>query len=311
MAESKAVKEELKGSLEFVMGVLVFGAAIFSVLFNLIYLAVENDLKLKEAYLVLEHADRVAPNQIDQALRTLDNLLREDVRTSGRPVLCEEDEALIDLYPKLDGKQKELAAELLARKTGQESQWKEFFIRKLPTSRTPFRMPFLELNLMYYGWVIEIATIVFLSQSLRKPHVQTVLFRQVLKPYLFLPVTSLLLYVPAWHWATLVYPRTAGWPASALAAVGCFLLAALMYKVALVQLTESKMNELGFHLLISSIFVQLLTAMGDPDVVYQVFSAARMEPLRYASWFIILCYPGLLIEKWYKGLKEQKSEEQE
>jgi hypothetical protein len=307
MAEGKAVKEELKGSLEFVMGVLVFGAAIFSVLFNLIYLAVENDLQLKEAYLVIGHAEQFSSSEIGQALQTLDSLLQEDVTKDGRPVLCEEDEALIELYPKLEAPEKELAAKLLLRKTGQEAGWKDIFIRKLPTSRSPFRMPFLELNLMYYGWVIEIGTIVFLSQSLRKPHVQTELFRQVLKPYVFLPVTGLLLYVPAWHWATLVYPRTAGWPASVLAGLGCFLLAALMYKVALVQLTESKMNELGFHLLISSIFIQLLTAMGDPDVVYQVFSEARMEPLRYVSWFIILCYPGLLLEKWYRGVHPKEA----
>lgn len=302
------MKDELRGSLEFVMGVLVFGAAIFSVLFNLIYLAVENDLRLKEAYLVLQHADRFDSKEITLALGTLDGLLREDVSQGGRPVLCEEDEALVDLYPKLEAADKEFAKQLLIRKTGQDSEWGNFLVRRLPTSRSPFQMPFLELNLMYYGWVIEIATIVFLSQSLRKPHVQSLLFQQIRKPYLFLPVTSLLLYVPAWHWATLTYPRTAGWPASIVAAVGCFLFACLLYKVATVQLTESKMNELGFHLLISSIFVQLLTAMGDPDVVYQVFSASRMEPLRYVSWFIILCYPGLLLEKWYRGVHPKEVE---
>lgn len=309
MTDSKAVRAELKGSLEFVMAVMVFGAAIFSILFNLIYLAVENDIRLQEAYLVLEHPDLVTAEEIDHSLKTLDELVRGDVRLKGRPILCEEDKALIDLYPRLEGSQKEFAAELLARKTGLDSNWDAFFVRKLPTSRTPFRMPFLELNLMYYGWVIEIATIVFLSQSLRKPHVQASLFKQILKPYLFLPVTSLLLYVPAWHWATLVYPRSAGWPASVLAAIGCLLLACLMYKVARVQLTETKMNELGFHLLISSIFVQLLTAMGDPDVVYQVFGASRMETVRYVTWFIILCYPGLLFEKWYRGVKEKGGEE--
>jgi hypothetical protein len=310
VTESKAVKEELRGSLEFVMGVLVFGAAIFSVLFNLIYLAVENDLRLKEAYLVLAHHKEFSTEDVGQALHTLDNLLREDVRESGRPVLCEEDEALIELYNNLHGEQKELAGELLARKTGVDSGWKSLYLEKLPTSRAPYRMPFLELNLMYYGWVIEIATIIFLSQSLRKPHVQAVLFQQVLKPYIFLPLATLLLYIPAWHWATLVYPRTAGWPASFISGFGCLLFALLMYKVARVQLTESKMNELGFHLLISSIFVQLLTAMGDPDVVYQVFSAPRMEMLRYISWFIILCYPGLLLEKWYRGVHPKEPAEE-
>jgi len=301
LADSKVVKEELRSSLEFVMGVLVFGAAIFSVLFNLIYLAVDNDLRMKEAYLVIANPGEFSNQELDQAVQLLDSSLLEDVRQGGRPVLCDEDEALIDLYQNLEGERKAEVGQLLARKTGVDGGWKAFFIQRLPTSRTPFRMPFLELNLMYYGWVIEIATIIFLSQSLRKPHVQAMLFRQVLKPYFFLPVTSLLLYVPAWHWATLMYPRSAGWLASLLACLGCVLMALLMYKVARLRLTESKMNELGFHLLISSIFVQLLTAMGDPDVVYQVFSAPRMENLRYISWFIILCYPGLLMEKWYTG----------
>ncbi|MCA9776827.1 MAG: hypothetical protein KC800_08930 [Candidatus Eremiobacteraeota bacterium] len=310
MTDSKVVREELRGSLEFVMGVLVFGAAIFSVLFNLIYLAVDNDLRLKEAYLVIAHHKQFTSEEVNAALHTLDDRLREDVREEGRPVLCDDDEALIELYETLEGEQKALAQELLARKTGLESGWDKFLIQKLPTSRAPYRMPFLELNLMYYGWIIEIATLIFLSQSLRKPHVQAVLFRQVLKPYIFLPLATLLLYIPAWHWATLVYPRTAGWPGSIISGLGCLLLALLMFKVAKVQLTESKMNELGFHLLISSLFVQLLTAMGDPDVVYQVFSAPRMETLRYISWFIILCYPGLLLEKWYRGMRPKEPVEE-
>ena len=67
------------------------------------------------------------------------------------------------------------------------------------------------------------------------------------------------------------------------------------------ELTPAKMNEMGFHLLISSLFVQLLTVMGDPDVVYGVFAAERMVGVRYATWFILLCVPGLLVEKLFRA----------
>lgn len=298
-----SIKEELKGSVEFVVAVLVFGAAIFSVLLNLCFLAVENDLALKRAYLILSHSEHMSPGEVYGAIEVLGEHLVEDVRQGGRPVLCEEDLALIELYPKLPQEQQAFLAELLARKTGVDSHWKELYFTQLPRSRSPFRMPFLELNLLYYGWMIEIATIIFLSQSLRKPHVQESLYHTIRKPQYFLPVVSLLLFVPAWHWATLLYPRQTGTGIFLLVSLACLLGAFVLFKVAQVRLTANKMNELGFHLLISSLFVQLLTVMGDPDVVYSVFTAPRMQSLRYVSWFIILCYPGLLFEKWYRARK--------
>ena len=298
---AEGIKEELRGSVEFVVGVLVFGAAIFSVLLNLCFLAVENDLALKRAYLIISNTEHMTAGEIHQAIEIIDQHLVEDVRQGGRPVLCEEDLDLIELYTKLPEEQQTILATLLARKTGVTSHWKQLYFTHLPSSRSPFRMPFLQLNLLYYGWMIEIATIIFLSQSLRKSHVQESLYHTIRKAKYFLPVVSLLLFVPAWHWATLLYPRTAGTGIFLLVGLACLLGAFVLFKVAQVRLSPNKMNELGFHLLISSLFVQLLTVMGDPDVVYGVFTAPRMQSLRYISWFIILCYPGLLFEKWYRA----------
>ena len=106
--------------------------------------------------------------------------------------------------------------------------------------------------------------------------------------------------VPGWHLATLLYPRLAGLKTGIFIVVLSLGLAAVMHKVVKIMMTPQKMNELGFHLLISSLFIQLLTVMGDPDVVYSVFGAYKMVPLRYLSWFIIACYPLMLAEKYYK-----------
>lgn len=300
------VGKELRGSTGFVMGVLVSGAMIFAVLFNLCYLAVEYDVRLQRAYLALAHAERLEPAQISQAIRTLDELLPEDVRGGGRPVLCESDIALIDLYPKLSGADRQLLGELLSRKTGSDSDWEMIYLEKLPTARSPFQMPFLELSMLYYGWVIEIATLIFLSQSLQKPHVQEFLYRAVLKPWYFLPLSTPLLFVPIWTWANLIYPRAVGWWACAGLVLLSLAMAVLWYRTLRRRLTPAKMNEMGFHLLISSLFVQLLTVMGDPDVVYSVFAAERMTPVRYGTWFILLCIPGLLLEKLIKASREEK-----
>lgn len=306
MSESpreESVKAELQGSVDFVIGMLVFGASVFSVLINLCFLAVENDLNLKRAYLVVAHADEMQATKVTWALEEIDRLLTEDARDGGRPILCEEDADLIALYDKLEGAQKAKLGELLARKTGTTNHWKELYLEALPSSRSPYRMPSLELSLMYYGWVIEVGTIIFLSQSLRKKHVQDYLYTTIRKPQVFLPTVTLLLFVPAWHWAILLYPRSSDFWIVLTAGTLCAAMAGLLYKVGKLIITPARMNEVGFHLLISSLFIQLLTAMGDPDVVYTVFSAPRMYPLRYLSWFIILCYPGLMLEKWYKATR--------
>lgn len=302
------VKAELKGSMEFVTSVLVFGACVFSVLVNLCFLAVANDLALKRAYLKISNPEAVSRSELEEALKTIDALLYEDTREGGRPVLCEDDLALIELQAKTEGSTKALIEELLARKTGVDKNWKDVYLEHLPASRSPFRMPFLELILLYYGWVIEIATIIFLSQSLRKPHVQDALYDAVRRPVYFLPTVCLMLYVPAWHWATLSYPKSAGIPLALAITLGCLSMAWLLLKVARVTLDPNRMNEFGFHLLISSLFVQLLTVMGDPDVVYVVFTAPDMRYLKYATWFIILCYPGLLLEKWYRATRKTEEE---
>lgn len=301
----ESIRAELQGSVEFVVGVLVFGASVFAFLMNLCFLAVGNDIELKKAYLVISQADSQSKQEVESAIAVIDKLLFEDVRTGGRPVLCEEDLELIELYPKLEGPSKQKLREVLARKTGLELGWKDCYLQNLPGARSPFRMPFLELSLMYYGWVIEIGTIIFLSQSLRKPHVQLSLYNTIRKPGYFIPGVTLLLFVPVWHWLTLLYAKEVGMGVAAVAALLCLVCAWLLFQVAKTTLTPNKMNEMGFHLLISSLFIQLLTVMGDPDVVYTVFSAPRMAPLRYLSWFIILCYPGLLMEKWLKARKEK------
>lgn len=294
------VRQELRGSLNFVVAVLVSGALIFSVFFNLCYLAVQYDLRLQSAYLVLAHPAYATSEQIAQAIATLDELLAEDARDGGRPILCEQDLSLIELLPSLPPPQAEQAATLLARKTGRDADWLAFYLEHLPRSRSPYQMPFLELSLLYYGWLIEIATIICLSQSLRKPHVQEALHRAAMNPRYFLPLTSLMLFVPFWTGAGLLYPQELG--------VGMFVgmglastwIAGLLFKVAKTRLIPSRMNELGFHVLIASLFIQLLTVMGDPDVVYSVFSADRMRQLRYGTWFILACYPLLLLEVWWR-----------
>lgn len=296
---AEAVRQELRGSMGFVVGVLVSGAIIFSVFFNLCFLAVEFDLRLKRAYLIVSHPELVTPAQVEQAIATMDELLSEDVRRGGRPILCEEDLALIELYPALQGETQRRLGELLARKTGRDSDWRTVYLERLPSARSPFQMPFLELSLLYYGWLIEIATIIFLSQSLRKPHVQEALYHATMNPLYFVPVGALLLFVPAWNWVSLVYPRSLSAGTAVQVGLGSIWLAWLLYRAATVQLTPGKMNEMGFHLLIVSLFIQLLTVMGDPDVVYTVLSADRMVPLRYGTWFILACYPALLLQKWY------------
>lgn len=295
------VRQELRGSMGFVIGVLVSGAVIFAVLFNLCYLAVEYDVRLQRAYLLLSHAEHLSPEKVSEALQTLDELLPEDVRHGGRPVLCEGDGELIALYPKLPEADRGLAAELLARKMGQDGDWETVYVEQLPTARSPFQMPFLELSMLYYGWIIEIATLIFLSQSLQKPHVQEALYRAILKPGYFLPLCTPLLFVPVWTWANLLYPRSVGWWACAGIVMLSLCGALVWFRTLRRELTPAKMNEMGFHLLISSLFVQLLTVMGDPDVVYGVFAAERMVGVRYATWFILLCVPGLLVEKLFRA----------
>jgi len=306
--ETEDVKAELKGSFEFVTGVLVFGACVFSVLVNLCYLAVGNDIALKRAYLVVSHTDRFSQKRVEEAVQTINDLLEEDARQGGRPILCEDDAALIALHAKLQGESQQLLGELLARKTGVDSDWEGVFLESLPSARSPFRMPFLELMLMYYGWVIELATIIFLSQSLRKPHVQAKLYETIRKPVVFFPVIAFMLYVPAWQWSSLVYPRASNSLVASLVLALCLVATWLLWRVALLTLNPQKMNELGFHFLISSLFVQLLTVMGDPDIVYVVFSAPRMHGLRYLTWFILLCYPGLLFDKWYNASRALRQE---
>ena len=286
--------------MDFVVGVLVFGAVVFAVLFNLCFLAVQNDVAVKRAYLVVSHPELSTPAQLEQALTQLTELLLDDVRDGGRPVLCEEDEALFALAPHLKKSGQEQLKKLLELKTGKKEGWAKLYLEKLPSARSPFRMPFLELSLLYYSWVIEVATIIFLSQSLRKPHVQESIYEALIKRRYFLPFVSLLLVVPGWHLATLLYPRLAGLKTGIFIVVLSLGLAAVMHKVVKIMMTPQKMNELGFHLLISSLFIQLLTVMGDPDVVYSVFGAYKMVPLRYLSWFIIACYPLMLAEKYYK-----------
>jgi len=301
----ESVKAELQGSLDFVVGMLVFGAFVFAVLFNLCVLAVANDILIKQAYLVLSHPESVTVGEMNTALETLDQLLLEDVRDGGRPVLCEEDEALLSLAPRLDERGRIRLTQLMERKTGEKEGWKALYLRELPSARSPFRMPFLELSLLYYSWIIEVATIIFLSQSLRKPHVQMALYRAVKLKRYFIPAVTALLVVPSWHFATLVAPRTAGAAVGLGILLACLVAAFLMHKSARLTLTPSKMNEVGFHLLISSLFIQLLTAMGDPDVVYTVFSAHKMRPLKYLSWFILICYPFMLLEKCYRLSRDQ------
>lgn len=303
------VRQELRGSTGFVMGVLVSGAMIFAILFNLCFLAVEYDVRLQRAYLWLSHAERLTPAQVTEAIRTLDELLPEDVRTGGRPVLCESDIALIDLYPKLQGPDQQLLGELLSRKTGRVQGWEMVYLEQLPTARSPFQMPFLELSMLYYGWVIEIATLIFLSQSLQKPHVQEALYRAALKPWYFLPLCTPLLFVPVWTWANLIFPRALGWWACTGLVVASLGGAGIWFRTIRRELTPAKMNEMGFHLLISSLFIQLLTVMGDADVVYTVFAAERMRLVRFGTWFILLCIPGLLLEKMLKASRRAPEEE--
>jgi hypothetical protein len=298
--QEEDVRQELRGSIGFVVGVLVSGAVIFSIFFNLCFLAVEYDLRLKRAYLVISNPQLAGPGALDQAILTLDQLLIEDVSPGGRPILCEEDLALLELYPTLKGESQRRLHDLLVRKTGVASDWPAFCLQHLPGARSPFQMPLLELSLLYYGWLIEIATIIFLSQSLRKPHVQQSLHRTVVNPRYFVPLTTLLLLVPAWNWASLVYPGDLPWGVIMLLAGASVLVAFLLHRALCPRLTPTKMNEMGFHLLIVSLFIQLLTVMGDPDVVYSVFSAQRMAPLRYLSWFILACYPVLLGQKWWQ-----------
>lgn len=298
--QTESIRQELQGSLDFVTGMLVFGAFVFSVLFNLCFLAVQNDLAIKRAYLVVSHPQLATKAQLETALSELNQLLLDDARDGGRPILCEEDEALLSLGPHLNTSGKELLTTLLERKTGESEDWQAIYLEKLPGARSPFRMPFLELSLLYYSWIIEVATIIFLSQSLRKPHVQEALYQASLKRRYFIPAVTALLVVPGWHLATLLYPRSAGVAAAIAIVLLCLLLAFFMHKATKVTLTPGKLNEVGFHLLISSLFIQLLTAMGDPDVVYGVFSAYKMIPLRYLTWFIIACYPLMLLEKCYK-----------
>lgn len=302
----ESIKKELEGSVDFVVGMLVFGAFVFAVLFNLCFLAVENDLIIKRAYLVLANPELVKRGDLDEAVENLNQLLLEDVRDGGRPVLCDEDEALLTVEKHLSPRGKEELKLLLERKVGKSENWKAIYLNKLPGARSPFRMPFLELSLLYYSWIIEVATIIFLSQSLRKAHVQMAMYNAVLKRKYFLPLVSSLLVVPGWHLATLLYPRSAGFLMGAGIFLLCVLLAYFMHKATRVTLTPGKLNEVGFHLLISSLFIQLLTAMGDPDVVYSVFSAHKMVPLRYLTWFIIVCYPLMLLEKVYRFSSENQ-----
>lgn len=296
-----AIRAQLKGSLDFLVGMLVFGATVFALLLNLCYLAVERDVEILRAYLVITHAQDVQPEQIGQAIDVLSRNLRSDVRWGGRPVLCEDDYALIQLQPTLPEPHRKAAAELLARKTGEDSGWKGLFLRDLPLARSPLFMPDLELSLLYYTWVIEIAMLVFLSQSLRKSHVRRFLYDWFRRPGCFLPLVTLLVMVPLWRGVCLVHEREVGWAVGLVTLAGAVLLAALLFVPARARMTEETMNELGFYILISSLFVQLLAMMGDPDLVYPLFASPEIQAVRYVTWFILVCLPLSILEKWYRG----------
>ncbi|MBI3927196.1 MAG: hypothetical protein HY319_16790 [Armatimonadetes bacterium] len=292
--------------MSFLTGVLVFGAAVFCFLVNLCYLAVEKDVRILRAYLVLKHSQEFSPPRIQDAIGTLGALLEVDARKGGRPILLEDDYALIRLQPELPEPARTQLAELLARKTGQSTGWKSVYFEGLPVARSPLYMPELELSLLYYAWVIEIATLIFLSQSLRRPHVQEYLHGLMCRPVWFLPVTTVVLAIPLWRWAAFAFSRPdAGLAAlTAMVALG---LSGVLFLGVRSRLTPQRMNDLGFYILISSLFVQLLTMMGDPDLVYPLFSSPEMQGVRYVTWFILLCLPLNVLEKWYRtprGVKE-------
>lgn len=293
-SELQLAKVQLKDTMEFIKDLLIFGAFIFSVLFNMFYLAVERDYQLKDAYLVVQHWELVTQAEVLQALQ----VIKENIRVTGeRLLLCEEDFDLIKLERESSGQIQTAVRQVLRKKFSADKDWDKIFVKKLSRAGIPYYVPNIEKSILYYAWIIEILALIFLSQTIRKKHVRIYLFQCVRKFSYFIPVTFLLLLIPFLKVTLLSYPNIEYWIISLSTAAGTLLFTILLFILVRKSIREKHMTDLGLYILISSLFVQFLGITGDFDTVYATFGNSLVPYVRYATWFILLVIPIVILDK--------------
>ena len=277
--------QELRGSLDFLKDVVVFGAVIFCVLLQLIFTAVDRDLATRRAYEVISHGQFHTSGEVLEAVRELND-----------PRLFAEDAALFTLQGSPEVEQARRQA--LERK-GLTTE-KDLY-RRLPAEPTAWRVSQLALFLELYSWVVEITVLLALSQTLQRPHVRLFLYEKLRQARWFLPVTTLLLGGPLLRWASLLSrPDQAAWPGQLMAGSLAILSALLLFWRLRSRLLPGQVTDLGIYILILSLFVKLAGILATPDTAYGFFASGPMQAVRPLSWFVLACGPLVLLEKWVR-----------
>jgi hypothetical protein len=301
----KTAQEELKSVIEFLKDLIVFAAAIFAFFFNLYYLAVEKDFALKEAYLTIQHRNVMSEAEVLKALTTIS---QESVKGNlNRFTLCGDDFELILFEREAKGETLNKIRELLHNKLKVDSDWEKVFVRNLSRAGSPFYMPSLEQFILYYSWIIQILLLIFLSQTVQKPHVQASLFKCIRKAYWSVPILFVTLGGPFLKLIRLSYGRHYnGWFllfVTSVMALGCSLLLFFLIRR---TLSQKRMTDVGCYLLISSFFLSFLAILGGQEMVYTTFGTSYVIYLRYVSWFILICIPIIICERILRNKKKSK-----
>ncbi len=273
------------------------GAVLFAYLLHLCFLAAERDLKLERAYTRLAHAQlynlpelEIALGEVAETKNTLhagDAALLERIRQGPLKV-----EALRLMRSKLK-------TDLI-----EPDQLERLYLEKLPAAESPLLLRRLERFLLLYAWVVELAVLACLSQTLRNRSVQCQLHELVLRPYTFVPAaTGLLLILLERYLELLEYRGLWTHALTVLIALGA---AFVLYRRARLKLRPEQLPELGIYLLIASLFVQLVGILAGSDWALALFCQPHMHYVHWGCKLILLCFPLMLLEKAWESYRSTK-----
>lgn len=288
---------ELRSSLAFFKDSVVVGAVLFAYLLNLCFLAAQRDLSLERAYTRLAHSELYHRPELETAL--------ERIRQTGTS-LHPADVTLIEQVRQ--GPLKLECVTLLQTKLALQSQdsrvLEKALLERLPAAESPLALRRLERFLLLYAWVVELAVLACLSQTLRNRQVQCQLHALLLKPYTFIPVATLFLLILLERYLELIDYRGLWTHALAsLAALGC---AYLLYRRSSLKLRPEQLPELGIYLLIASLFVQLAGILAGSDWALSLFCQPHMRYVHWGCRLIMLCFPLMVLEKAWEGQPSTK-----
>ena len=147
-------------------------------------------------------------------------------------------------------------------------------------------------------------SLVILSQTIRKRHVRAYVVQGLREARYFFPIAFVALLLPFWHAAALVGDVNFDfWWLLAIVTGVTLLGTILLFFFARRVLQEDRLTELGLYVFISALFMQFIAIAGDPDEVYQVFSHPPVQYVRYASWFVLVAVPLIVLERTIKSRK--------